>query len=191
MRKVILLMHVSLDGFVAGPNGEMDWIKLDDSLWDYVNTITAAADTALYGAKTYSLMENYWPTAAEQPHATKHDIDHGQWANKVQKLVFSKSLKETDWQNTTIIRNDIAEEIAKLKEQSGKNLLMLGSPKLAQSFMKLGLIDEFRLNVNPVVIGAGISLFHDVQQPINLALMGTTTFDTGVVGLHYETISTR
>jgi dihydrofolate reductase len=186
MRKIVLLMHVSLDGFVAGPNGEMDWIKLDDRLWDYVTTVTDASDAALFGANTYKLMESYWPTAAEQPNATKHDIDHAHWVNTATKLVFSKTLDKTDWEGTRIIRKDIAEEMTAIKKQPGKNLLMIGSPTLAQSFMQMGLIDEFRLNINPIVLGAGKNLFEGIKQPINLTLTSTQTFDSGVVALTYN-----
>lgn len=179
-------MHISLDGYVAGPNGEMDWIKLDDSLWDYVTDLTDAADTALFGDKTYKLMEAYWPTAAEQPNATKHDIDHSKWVNAATKLVFSRTLENTNWKGTHIISNNIEEEMTKLKGQSGKNLLMLGSPTLAQSFMQMGLIDELRLNVNPVILGSGKPLFYGIKQPIKLKLMNAQTFDSGVLAIAYN-----
>jgi dihydrofolate reductase len=188
MRKIILLMHVSLDGFVCGPNGEMDWIKLGDEMWDYVTEITDSADTALYGEVTYRMMEDYWPTAAEQPHATKHDVDHAKWVNAADKIVFSKTLQETHWSGARIVRDRIAEEMQKLKEEPGKNLLMLGSPTLAHSFMELGLIDEYRLNVNPVVIGAGKPLFRDIKDRMNLKLVEEKAFSTGVVALHYDLI---
>ena len=180
-------MHVTLDGFVAGPEGQMDWIKLDNELWDYVTEITDAADSALYGAHTYKMMEDYWPTAGQKPNASQHDIDHAKWANNAHKYVFSKTLQETNWDDhTTIVHDDILAEITKLKAQPGKNLLMLGSPSLAHSFMQLGLIDEYRLNVNPVIIGAGIPLFKDIPEKMNLTLGGTKAFASGVVGLHYD-----
>lgn len=186
MRKIVLLMHVSLDGFAAGPNGEMDWVKLDDNLWDYVAKVTDAADTVLFGANTYRLMEGYWPTAAEQPGASRHDIDHGRWVNAATKLVFSKSLKKTSWQGTRIIRENIKEEMTRLKEEPGKDLLMIGSPSLAQSFMQMDLIDEFRLNVNPVILGSGKALFEGIKQPIDLSLGNTQTFESGVLAVTYS-----
>jgi dihydrofolate reductase len=181
-------MHVSLDGFVCGPNGEMDWIQLGDEMWDYVTDITNSADTALFGEVTYHMMEDYWPTAAQKPGASKHDIDHAKWVNNASKIVFSKMLQEVHWDGTRIVRNHIAEEMRKLKEQPGKNLLMLGSPGLAHSFMELGLIDEYRININPVVIGAGKALFKNIKEKMNLKLAGEKTFSTGVVALHYELI---
>ena len=181
-------MHVSLDGFVAGGNGEMDWIKLGDEMWEYVETITKAADTALYGEVTYHMMEDYWPTVADKPNATKHDIEHAHWANAASKIVFSKTLQKTNWEGTRIVRDNIAQEMATLKNQPGKNLLMLGSPTLAHSFMELDLIDEFRLNINPIIIGKGKPLFKDVGKKINLKLFAEKKFENGVLALQYERI---
>lgn len=186
MRQVILLMHVSLDGFVAGPNGEMDWIRFDDELIDDVAALTATADTALFGRVTYEMMAGYWPTAADGPTATKHDIDHARWVNPAPKLVFSRTLDKVGWQNSRIVRDNFAEEIAQLKQQPGKNLLMIGSATTAHSFMRLGLIDEYQINVNPVVLGGGLPLFKDIQAPIRLELSNAKAYRSGVVGIHYK-----
>ena len=191
MRKVVLLMHVSLDGFVGGPNGEMDWIHVDDEMFDTVGKLTDEADTAIYGRVTYEMMESYWPTAAEQPTATKHDIEHSNWVNAAVKIVISRTLKETDpivigWNNTRIIHDNLPAEIQKLKQQPGKNLLMIGSPSTVHSFMQYGLIDEYRLYINPVILGNGIPLFKGIKDRINLKLIESKTFNAGVVRLHYE-----
>ena len=187
MRKVILLMHATLDGFVAGPKGEMDWIKVDEELFEPIGKITDDADTAIYGRVTYQMMENYWPTAAEQPSATKHDIQHARWVNKALKIVVSKTLQHSSWNNTKIISEQIAEEIQKLKQLPGKNLLLIGSPQLANAFMQLGLIDEYYIYLNPIILDKGIKLFDDVQHRIKLNLLDVMNFKSGVVGLHYET----
>jgi len=179
-------MHVSLDGFVCGPNGEMDWIKLSDDLWDHVKSVTDRADAALYGAVTYKMMESYWPTAAQQPDATQHDIDHASWVNNVQKIVFSKQDIPISWEHTTVIHSNIAEEMRKLRELPGKDMLMIGSPTLAHSFMELNLIDEFYINLNPVVIGSGKPLFKNAK--IDLELVSSKEFSTGVIGLHYKVV---
>lgn len=184
MRNVILLMHVSLDGFAAQPNGELDWVQFDDQLVDDVGALTATADTALFGRVTYQMMEGYWPTAAESPTASKHDIEHANWLNHAPKIVFSRTLEQVDWENSRIVRDHIPEEIARLKQQPGKNLLMIGSISTVQTFMRLGLIDEYRINVNPVVLGSGIPLFAGIQDMINLQLVHATTYPSGVVGLH-------
>ncbi|MEP6596307.1 MAG: dihydrofolate reductase family protein [Ginsengibacter sp.] len=186
MRKVILLMHTSLDGFVAGPNGEMDWIIFDEELADDVGKITGSADTALYGRITYQMMESYWPTAADSPTATKHDIEHAEWANNALKIVFSRSLEKTGWKNTKIVRDNIVEEISNMKTQPGKNLLLIGSAGIAHTFMEHNLIDEYRINVNPVILGAGIPLSKNINNKINLKLVQSKTFDCGVVAVHYE-----
>ena len=185
MRKVILLMHMSLDGYVGGPNGELDWISLDEEIWDYVSAITDTADTALYGEKTYRLMEDYWPTAADEPDASRHDKEHGEWVNSARKLVFSTTRQSTNWANTRIVRADVAGAIAELKAGAGKNLLMFGSPTLAQYFMRSGLLDELYLTVNPVILGGGKPLFRSDGARLPLELKASKAFTSGVVGLHY------
>lgn len=189
MRKIILLMHVSLDGFTAGPNGELDWIKFDEELIDYVGKLTDRCDTALFGRATYEMMEAYWPTAAEQPNASKHDIEHAKWVNNATKIMFSKTVKETAWNNSVIISDKIFEEIETFKKQSGKDMIMIGSPGIAQTFMNLRLIDEFRININPVILGSGISLYKDIKNKKNLKLIEAKVFESGVIGTHYEPFS--
>jgi dihydrofolate reductase len=117
MRKIVLFMHTSLDGFVAGPNGEMDWIKVDNEIFDYVGKRTDQSDTALYGRVTYDLMEGYWPTAAEKPGATKHTIDHSKWYASVSKIVVSRTMKGKNPKNTKIISENIQNEILKIKRE--------------------------------------------------------------------------
>src|SRR5215216_7623045 len=112
MRNVILLIHMSLDGFVAGPSGELDWIRFDDQLVDDVAALTATADTAPFGRVTYQMMEGYWPTAAESPTATKHDIEHAHWVNHAPKIVFSRTLEHVEWQHSRIVRDHLPDEIA-------------------------------------------------------------------------------
>ena len=116
MRQLVLFMHVSLDGFVASPNGEMDWIKLDDNVFEYAGKQTDISDTALYGRKTYEMMEDYWPTAADQPKASKHDKQYAEWYNKVAKIVVSKTMEGEHLPNTSVISHNITAEVIKLKE---------------------------------------------------------------------------
>lgn len=188
MRKIILLEHVSLDGFVGGPNGEMDWIHVDDAMFDAVGKLTDDADVALYGRVTYQMMDSYWPTAADQPGATKHDIEHSHWYNKATKVVFSRTMKQVAKNNTRIIYDNIEEEINELKSQAGKNMLMIGSPAAAQTLMQSNLIDEYWLHVNPVVLGHGIPLFKDIKEKINLTLIDVKNYNGGVVGFQYQAI---
>ncbi|MCW3076364.1 MAG: dihydrofolate reductase [Bacteroidetes bacterium] len=186
MRNLIFSMHTSLDGFVAGPNGEMNWINIDDEIFDFVATITEKADTALYGRVTYEMMQGYWPTAADQPNASKHDIEHSAWYKNVSKIVLSRTISDKGLNNTIVISDHLAENINKIKEQDGKNILIFGSPGASHSLMRAGLIDEFWLFVNPVLIGKGIPLFKDVTETTKLKLIETKTFTCGVTALHYE-----
>ncbi len=186
MRNLIFFMHTSLDGFVAGLNGEMNWINLDDALFDFVATMTDQADTALYGRVTYELMQSYWPKAGEKPNATKHDKVHSNWYNNVSKVVLSKTLQETRLRNTKVISDHLSDNINKLKQLDGKNILIFGSPRASQSLLNHGLIDEFWLFVNPIILGQGMPLFKDITGTIKLKLVESKTFASGVIALHYE-----
>jgi len=188
MRKVALFMHLSLDGYAAGPNGELDWIPYDEDLQKYAAELVDKTGSPLYGRVTYQLMESYWPTVLTDPSSGQQDIEHAQWLDNVTKVVFSKTLQEVKWKNTILINDNVAEEITKLKQQPGKDLVIFGSPGFAQTLMKLDLIDEYWLTVNPVVLGAGIPLFKNIGDRIGLRLIKTRTFNSGVVALHYETI---
>jgi dihydrofolate reductase len=187
MRNLIFFMHTSLDGFVAGLNGEMDWINVDDAMFDFVATMTDKADTALYGRVTYEMMQSYWPTAGEQPNASKHDKEHSAWYNKVSKIVLSTTMNEKGLDNTIVISDHLADNINKIKNQDGKNILIFGSPRASHSLISHGLIDEFWLFVNPILLGQGMPLFKGVPETTKLKLIETKTFSSGVIALHYET----
>jgi len=185
MRRIISFMHVSLDGFVAGPNGEMNWIKVDEELFDYGHTRISGTDTALYGRKTYEMMEGYWPTAGAEPDASKHDINHSTWYNKVNKLVLSRTMKGADLPNTTIISDDLKDRINEIKAQPGKEILLFGSPTATHALMELNLIDGYWLFVNPILLGKGIPLFANIQDKTKLSLVTTRPFTSGVTELSY------
>jgi len=185
MRKTIAFMHVSLDGFVAGLNGEMDWIKVDEEIFDYVGLRISKGDTALYGRVTYQMMEDYWPTAGDKPEATKHDIEHAKWYNKVHKIVLSKTLKGTDLTNTEIISDNLSDRINEIKQQAGGEILLFGSPTATHSLMQQNLIDGYWLFVNPVILGQGIPMFEDIKDKTILKLLNTRQFNCGVTELNY------
>lgn len=189
MRKVILFMHASLDGFVAGPNGEMDWIIYDEELQNYAKEVHSNVDTVLYGRVTYQMMAGFWSNPPENLLDSKYHVEHAHWLENATKIAFSKSLDRVEWKNSRLIKENIAEEISTLKKQSGKDMIIIGSASFAHSLMKLGLIDEYRINVNPVVLGGGIPLFKDVADRIHLKLEKANTFNTGVVGLVYQTVT--
>jgi dihydrofolate reductase len=185
MRKIISFMHLSLDGFVAGPNGEMNWIKVDEEIFDHVGKRISQGDTALYGRVTYQMMEGYWPTAGNKPNASKHDIEHSKWYANVHKLVLSKTMKEADLTNTTIISENLSDSINKIRQQEGPDILLFGSPTATHALMKLNLIDGYWLFVNPIILGQGIPLFVDIKDKIKLNLVSTHQFTCGVTELNY------
>lgn len=185
MRKIISFMHISLDGFVAGPNGEMDWIKVNEEIFDHVGKRISQGDTSLYGRVTYEMMENYWPTAADKPTASNHDIQHSKWYKKVHKVVLSKTINDEGLNNTKIISDNLTERINEIKQQTGEDILLFGSPTATHSLMQLNLIDGYWLFVNPVILGRGIPLFIDIKEKIKLNLLTTRQFDCGVTELNY------
>jgi dihydrofolate reductase len=178
-------MHISLDGFVAGPNGEMNWIKVDEEIFDHVGKRISKGDTSLYGRVTYQMMESYWPTAANKPNASKHDIEHSRWYKNVHKLVLSKTMKDAELTNTTIISENLADRINEIKQQGDKEILLFGSPTATHALIQQNLIDGYWLFVNPIVLGQGIPLFADIKDKIKLKLLGTQQFTSGVTELNY------
>jgi dihydrofolate reductase len=187
MRKVILFMHVSLDGFIAGPNGELDWTVTDDEMNDdLLPDLPRTVDTALLGRVAYQDLANYWPSAATNPSSSKGEIAFAHWIDKAPKIVFSKTLEKVEWQNSRIVKGNIAEEIATLKQQEGQDLVLFGGVGIAQTFMQHGFIDEYRLVVHPVLLGSGKSLFQDIKNRIHLKLVNTKAFRSGAILLHYQ-----
>jgi len=185
MRNLISFVHISLDGFVAGPNGEMDWIILDQEVFDHVGKRIGKTDAAMYGRVTYDLMESYWPTAADKPNATKHDKEHAAWYAQAHKYVLSNTLEEGGLKNTTIISHDLANHITAIKESSGPEILVFGSPSATHALLQLGLIDCFWFFVNPVVLGRGKPLFEGVKEKMMLQRVSSKTFACGVTELNY------
>jgi dihydrofolate reductase len=185
MRTLTLFMHTSLDGFAAGPDGGMEWIHAEEEIFEYGEQWIREADTALYGRKTYEMMEAYWPTAADQPDATKHDIEHARWYAGASKVVLSRTMKGTRTPATAVISDDLPGNIARLTEGPGKGIILFGSPTAAHALMAANLIDEYRLFVNPVLLGRGIPVFRDINERKALGLVTSKVFTSGVVCLHY------
>ncbi|MBX7184645.1 MAG: SRPBCC domain-containing protein [Vicinamibacteria bacterium] len=185
-RKIVLFMHASLDGFVAGPRGEMDWIHVDEEIFEYAGARIKEGDTALYGRVTWEMMEAYWPTAADQPNPSKHDVEHSRWYNRVNKVVLSRTMEGVSRPNTRFIGSNLAAEIQALKATPGKDILIFGSPGAAHSLMAEDLIDGYWIFVNPLLLGAGVRLFDELQAKQQLRLLESRPLASGVVCLHYE-----
>ncbi|WP_343671044.1 dihydrofolate reductase family protein [Chitinophaga sp.] len=186
MGRIVLFMHTSLDGFAAGKNGEMDWIHVDQEIFDFVAERINKTNTALYGRVTFQMMESYWPTAADQPGASKHDREHAAWYKSVHKVVLSNTLNQATLMNTTVIGKDYAAALRKLKEETTGEILLFGSPTTTHTLLAENLIDECWLFVNPTLLGEGIPVFKGIKEKQLLKLLKTHVFSSGVVCLYYE-----
>ena len=192
MRKIFLHIIVSLDGFIEGPNKELDWHFVDDEFEEYINGVLASIDAMIFGRKAFELLAQYWPTAAENPLAAAdpanpaRHIEAARMMNEKQKIVFSKTLKMTDWNNSRIVSSDLAAEISRLKNEPGRDIAVFAGAGIAASLMRLGLIDEYRLLVNPILLGAGTPLFQKGYDRSILDLLETKTFKSGAMLLSYR-----
>ena len=148
MRNVIVSNSVTLDGFFEGPNKELDWHIVDEEVKQYANDLLSNVDAILFGRVTYQLMADYWPAAATNPSISKGDLEIAHKMNNLPKIVFSKTLQEVRWNNSRLVKENIAEEISKMKQQPGKNMAIFGSGSIVSTFMQLGLIDEYRIIVD-------------------------------------------
>ena len=186
MRSLILAMQISLDGFVGGPNGEMDWVTLSQEMDDHMlPAMMERADTCLLGRSLYQGFASYWPTApATNPNLSKGEIQFASWIEQASKVVFSSTLEKVEWHNSRLVRGDAAAEVARLKQQPGKDIVSFGGARLAQELVRLGLVDEYQLMLNPVILGQGLPLFKDGGARQVLKLVSSGTFD-GAVALRY------
>jgi dihydrofolate reductase len=187
LRNLISLMHVSLDGFVAGPNGEIDWAAArgDDELWETLTPILSTVDAAIFGRVTYGLFVNYWPTAATNPSSSRNDVAFAHWIENVAKIVISKSMKKVEWKNTELIAQNIDGEIAKKKNRTGKSLLVFGSPSLTAALIDLNLMDEMRMYIHPIFLGKGKPFLESLKARHEVKLMDCKSLRSGVVALRY------
>lgn len=184
MRRIFLFMMVSLDGFFEGPNGDISWHNVDDEFNEFAVQQINEIDTLLFGRKTYEGMASYWPSEA----ARTNDPVVAGLMNSSPKIVISKTLEAADWENTRLVKANIAEEISKLKRRPGKDIAIFGSANLTVSLSQMGLMDEYRIMVNPVALGNGKSLFTGLNHKLNLKLLKTRLFKSGNVLLYYESV---
>ncbi len=185
MRKIIAQEMVTVDGYFAGPNGELDWFVWDDVLKNLSRDMLKSVDTLLFGRVTYDMMAAYWPTVSDEDPVIQKAM------NGLPKIVFSRSLEKAEWNNTRLVREVIPEEILKMKEQPGKDMVIYGSGSLVSEFARHGLIDEYRLIVNPVVLGSGKPLFRGFKDHLKLNLLDARTLGSGNVLLRYQPVEVR
>jgi dihydrofolate reductase len=182
VRKLYSFMMVTLDGFYEGPNQEFHWPNVDQEFNEFAVGQLHDTDILLFGRVTYAGMASYWPTQG----AREDDPVVADLMNTMPKIVVSITLQSADWNNTTLVGANVAEELSRLKPQPGKDLAILGSPNLTVSLLGMGLVDELRVMVNPVVLGDGKSLFRSTKQELKLQLLQTRTFSSGNVLLTYQ-----
>lgn len=192
MRKVILYMVLSLDGFVCGPQNELDWENQDMEIGrELIPELLSTVNTMILGRNLYQGFEQAWPAMAKNPAMPKEIVDFAHWVEDSRKFVFSKTLNSVTWKNSHIVRvqndEDIINEITKLKKELDGDIVLFGGAEFAQTIVRLGLVDEYRFKLQPVVLGKGKALFQDIQQRMKLKLIKAKQFKSGVVALYYDT----
>jgi len=177
MKRLIAWNMVTLDGFFAAPDGNLDWFVFDDELDGYIKENQGQADTLIFGRVTYEMMAAYWP-AAEGPIAT--------FMNAAPKYVFSRTLDRAEWNRTTLVKDDAATAVRQIKQQPGKDIYVFGSADFSATLMQHGLIDEYRFGINPVILGKGIPLIKQSVDRLKLRLIHSRILKSGGATLHYE-----
>lgn len=182
MRKVFLFNLITLDGYFEGPNQDISWHNVDKEFGDFAIEQLKEIGTILFGRRTYQMMESFWPS----DEALRTDPETAKFMNEIPKVVFSHTLETADWNNTTLVKTDAVQEIKNLKTLNGKDVAIFGSSDLAASLVESGVIDEYRLLVNPLFLGEGKPLLHGITNKLNLKLTNTRVFGNGNVLLTYS-----
>lgn len=180
MRTLSVFNFITLNGFYKGPDG-IGWHKHGGEESQFSADSMKAGNTLLFGRVTYEMMAGFWPT----PMAMQHDPATAMGMNNAEKIVFSRSLKNADWNNTTIVSSNLIEEVKRMKKQAGTNMTILGSGSIVSQLTDAGLIDQYQIMIDPVAIGQGTAIFSGIQKQLDLKLTGTRTFKSGVVLLTY------
>lgn len=180
-------MQVSLDGFIEGPNGDTSWmIKEDDEQWQDLFEMLESVDLFLLGRAMFPDYRKYWKEALTKPGFSANEIKYARLAEKSNHLVFSNTMKDPEWKNTKVVSGDVCEEIAKIKKQPGKDIQVVGGAKLAAKVIEAGLVDEYRLNIIPAIVGSGKSFFKDQNTKRSIELISTKKLKSGVVIARYK-----
>jgi dihydrofolate reductase len=188
MRRIIVTTWVTLDGFIAGLNNEMEWIGAiyDDAMAKYESDLVSTADTLILGRVTYESFAGSWPHVPDNPSASEGEKEYARKLNRMRKVVFSRSLGKVEWNNSALYREIVPAEITKLKQEPGQDIVIYGSASVVSELTNHGLIDEYQLLVHPVVLGSGKPLFKDIRKKVDLKLVKTKTHPSGVVVLYYQ-----
>jgi dihydrofolate reductase len=183
VRKIIQSINITPDGFC-----DHTAVIADEALHSYANEFIKNADTALFGRVTFQLFENYWPQVAKNRTDPPSITEFADLIDNINKIVFSRTLEKTDWRNTTIVREINRDAIMQLKQQAGKDIILMASPGIVSEFARLNVIDEYHFVVHPIISGKGKKLFEksELVHSLNLRLTGTRTFDSGAVALSYQ-----
>ncbi len=182
MRKLMVSQMQTLDGFFAGPNGEIDWHVVDNEFNDFAIDQLDHIDTLIFGRITYQLMADYWPT----PAAVGDDPEVAKRMNSLTKLVFSRTLSLVPWSNSHLVKEDLLEAVARLKEEPGKDIVIFGSGTIVAQLAQAGLIDEYRIIINPVILGSDRTMFEGIHDRLPLKLIKARPMHSGNVILYYE-----
>lgn len=185
MRKIIMLNRVSIDGYFAGPQGELDWFEHEQEVGDEWHNIEEGADTILFGGTTYRVFEDFWSKFRNQPNPPKEMKAVADELDQMNKVVFSRTLKEVGWENSRLLRGNLFGEVKKLKKERGGNILIFGSGSIVQQLANGRLIDEYVITVMPVGLGTGKPLFENTKK-FNLDLLKTVEFKSGTLLIHYR-----
>lgn len=190
MRNIISTTWVSLDGFMAGPDGAMDWVGeiYDEAMGRYETDLLATADTLLLGRVTYQNFAGSWPRVPDSPAASEGEKEYARMLNAMRKIVFSRTLAQADWNNSTLKRELVPAEIEEVKREPGRDILVYGSASLVQALTAAGLIDEYQVLVHPLLLGGGKALFQGVKNRTKLTLVGSKGHPSGVVVLSYRPV---
>ena len=186
MRKLGVFNSISLDGYFTDKNGDLSWAHArQDKEWtDFISSNASGDSEMLFGRVTYDMMKSYWPT----PAAAEHMPTVADRMNYASKVVFSRSVKESDWKNTRFFSGDIVEEVRRMKSQEGPDMIIMGSGSIIQQLTDARLIDKYQFVITPVVLGAGRTMFENVREPMELKRTGTREFSNGNVLVTYDLV---
>ncbi len=187
MRNIIALAHISLDGFMTDAGGNIDFVVFNDELADHTYPLIGTVDLAVYGRVTYELMQSYWPTAGDAPDAGAHTKSHARWYGGVKKVVASRTLPPSKDPNVRVVGDDIVGALRAEKQAAGGDIMIFGSPTLTRALAAADLVDEWRLTLQPVIVGGGRPLFDKRDSRVRLELRSSKTFGSGVIAAHYAT----